>query len=131
LFLGVHRLEKLPEIRDSFNPNAPSFSYLIKLTAVILDYENDANPFDEVRARIKAWKKLAYANCTLTSQISIKAREYMALGLRQMDASHLACAAYMRADYFLTTDKKILNKHITEICIINPVDFARRFINAQ
>jgi hypothetical protein len=40
LFLGVHRLEKLPEIRDSFNPDAPLFSYLIKLTAVLTQLYN-------------------------------------------------------------------------------------------
>ena len=53
----------------------------------VLDYENNANPFEEVRNRIAEWKKLACAEC------------------------------------FLTTDKKILNKQVTDIKIMNPIDF--------
>jgi len=49
----------------------------------------------------------------------------MKLGLRQMDASHIASAIYLEADCFITTDKKILNKAISEIEAINPIDFIR------
>jgi predicted nucleic acid-binding protein len=97
----------------------------------VLDYENDANPFEEVRSRIKAWKKLAVADCTLTEDISKTAKEYMAQGLRQMDASHVACAVYLGAEYFMTTDKKILNKRITDITVINPIDFVRRYADEE
>lgn len=96
----------------------------------ILDYENAANPFEEVRNRIAAWKKFAVANCALTEEISRKAEMFMSLGLRQMDASHVACAVYLGADVFLTTDKKILNKVITDIAVMNPIDFLRRSQNA-
>lgn len=96
----------------------------------ILDYENAANPFDEVRNRIKEWKSLAVADCALSDEISDKAAQLMKHGLRQMDASHIACAIYLNADYFLTTDKKILNKHVAEISILNPIDFLRRYADA-
>jgi len=39
---------------------------------------------------------------------------------------HLACAVSAKADYFITTDKKLLNKSISEITLINPIDFLRR-----
>ena len=91
----------------------------------ILDYENGANPFEEVRNRISEWKKLAIIDCDLNDEIAYKASELMALGLQQKDASHIACAVYLDADYFLTTDKKILNKQITEIAVMNPIDFIR------
>ena len=42
-----------------------------------------------------------------------------------MDASHIACAMHLSADYFLTTDRKILNKPIVGIKIANPIDFVR------
>ena len=54
----------------------------------------------------------------------------MKLGLRQMDASHIACAIHLEADHFLTTDKKIINKPITEISVLNPIDFVRRHLDA-
>lgn len=97
----------------------------------VLDYENDANPFAEVRNRIAGWKKLACADCVLTDEIASAAGELMKQRLRQMDASHVACAIHLGADYFLTVDKKILNKPITGIEIINPIDFIRRYTDAQ
>lgn len=97
----------------------------------VLDYENGANPFEEVRNRIAEWKKLALADCGLSDEIASKAGELMRLGLRQMDASHVACAIHLGADYFLTTDKKVLNKPITGISIMNPIDFVRRYSDAE
>ena len=91
----------------------------------VLDYENMANPFQEVRNRINEWKKLAYKDCDLNDEIKEKASELMKLGLKQMDASHIASAIYLEADCFITTDKKILNKAISEIDVINPIDFIR------
>ena len=96
----------------------------------ILDYENAANPFEEVRDRIGEWKNFAVADCALSDEIAEKAAQLMELGLRQMDASHVSCAMYLNADYFLTTDKKILNKPITGISILNPIDFLRRYADA-
>jgi predicted nucleic acid-binding protein len=97
----------------------------------VLDYENAANPFKAVRNRIAAWKKLAVANCALTEDISEKAAELMPFGLRQMDASHIACALHLGADVFLTTDKKILNQAIPDIAVMNLINFLRRYTDAD
>jgi len=97
----------------------------------VLDYENSANPFEEVRNRIKEWKEFASADCGLSDEISTKARELMKLGLRQMDASHVACAIHLGADYFLTTDKKVLNKKIEGVKVMNPIDFIRGYSDAE
>jgi len=95
-----------------------------------MDYENGVNPFEEVRNRIAEWKNIASDDCGLTDEIAEKAAQLMMLGLRQMDASHIACAIYLDADYFLTTDKKVINKPITEISVLNPIDFVRRHLDA-
>jgi len=95
----------------------------------VMDYENNANPFEEVRNRINEWRYIAGDDCELSDEITTKAAELMSLGLRQMDASHFACAICLNAKYFLTTDKKILNKSISEIQVINPIDFVRRLPN--
>jgi len=97
----------------------------------VLDYENVANPFEEVRNIISEWKTLAVADCDLTNEIAENASGFMKLGLRQMDASHIACAIHLGADYFLTTDKKILNKPVKEITVMNPIDFVRRYSDAE
>ena len=55
----------------------------------------------------------------------------MKLGLRQMDAAHVACAIYLNADCFLSTDKKILSKPISGVSVLNPIDFIRRYADAE
>ena len=97
----------------------------------VLDFENAANPFEEVRDRISKWKVLAIVDCVLSDDISKNAALFMKLGLKQMDAAHVACAIYLNADHFLTTDKRILNKPITDISILNPIDFIRRYTDAE
>jgi len=101
------------------------------LWSFVLDYENNANPFKEVQNRISQWKELACDDCDLSDEITQKAKELMKIGLRQMDASHIACAIHLGAECFITTDKKILNKKITEIKCLNPIDFVRRYSNAD
>ena len=100
------------------------------LWSFMLDYENGANPFEEVRRQIAEWKGLATIDCGPSSEVSNTAKEMMKLGLRLKDAAHIACAIHAGADCFLTTDKKILNKPVAEVKIINPVDFARRYLDA-
>ena len=96
----------------------------------VLDYENSVNPFEEIRNRVVEWKNLATSDCELTEDILKKAEELMEIGLCQMDASHIACAIFLGADCFLTTDKKVLNKSITGINVLNPIDFVRRYCDA-
>jgi predicted nucleic acid-binding protein len=50
----------------------------------------------------------------------------MKMGLKNKDALHIACALKGKCDYFLTTDKGVLNRHIDVMTIINPMDFIRR-----
>ena len=97
----------------------------------MLDYENNANPFEEVRSQIAEWKDLAAIDCGLSSEVSEMAEEIMKLGLRPKDAAHIACAICLEAKYFLTTDKKILNKPIVGIQTVNPIDFIRRYLDAE
>ncbi|MCL2472357.1 MAG: PIN domain protein [Treponema sp.] len=92
----------------------------------VLNYENSDNPFEERRDKIAEWEKLAVCTVNMSDEILEKARNYMKFGLRQKDAAHIACAVFGQGEYFITVDKKILNKSVREITIINPVDFLRR-----
>lgn len=104
-------------------------SHQIELVwSFVLDFENNDNPYAERRERIAEWKRLACVDCELCNEIAERAEALMRFGFRQKDASHIACAVYTHTDYFVTTDKKILNKQCSEIVLINPVDFLRRHI---
>jgi len=102
---------------------------LMLIWSFVLDYENDANPFYERKHSIAAWKKLSTEDYNLCDEIANVAGNLMKIGLRQKDASHIACAIYAGADFFITTDKKILNKPVQGIKLINPIDFVRRYLN--
>jgi predicted nucleic acid-binding protein len=97
----------------------------------MLDYENNANPFEEKRNQIAEWKELAAVDCILSDAVSALAVELMTLGLRPKDSVHIACAIRSGAEYFLTTDKKILNKPVSGVEVINPVDFVRRYLDEE
>jgi predicted nucleic acid-binding protein len=51
------------------------------------------------------------------------ASKIMAKNIKAKDSLHIACALEAKCKYFITTDRKVLNKSIDDIIIINPVDF--------
>lgn len=90
----------------------------------ILDYENGKNPYDEKRLAIAPWKKLA-SSCVSeeTENILLFAESLAKKGIKTFDALHIACAVDAHCEYYLTTDKKLLNTPIPEIRIVNPIVF--------
>jgi predicted nucleic acid-binding protein len=95
----------------------------------VLDYENNDNPFDERREKIGEWEAHASGKVMISDAVIEKAIEYMNVGLRQKDAAHIACAVFGKSDYFITVDKKILNKSVKDITVIDPINFLRRLQN--
>jgi len=90
----------------------------------ILDFENDQNPFEEKRTAIDKWKKLAVVDIEETDMLKKRADSYVAHGVKAKDALHVSAAIAGHADYFVTTDDRLLNKlcEMTEIQAANPVD---------
>ncbi len=95
----------------------------------ILEYENSVNPFPIRRIAIEKWKTIANIHVFETNMILSIANKISNLGIKPKDALHLACAIESKAKYFITTDKKILNKMkgYSKIFVINPVDFILKF----
>ena len=91
----------------------------------ILEYENSVNPFLVGKLAIVRWKNIARIHIIENETVLLLAKRIKALGLKSKDALHIACGIYGKADFFITTDKKILKilKDYDEINIINPVDF--------
>ena len=56
-------------------------------------------------------------------QIVIYAERLYRLGIKPHDALHVSCAFHAKADYFITTDNKLINKKVAEILIVNPLFF--------
>jgi len=46
-------------------------------------------------------------------------------GIKAKDATHLACAICAKCDYFISTDKRLLNYASGKIKLLNPIDFVK------
>ena len=73
---------------------------------------------------------LAYAEAhqSLSAEVRARAAILCGLGFEQMDALHLASAEELKADYFLTTDDRLITRttiHSTrlKVLVANPLNF--------
>jgi len=87
----------------------------------ILEFENAQNPYKERRDAIIDWKKYASVFCVENDKILVFAESLFSKGIKVKDALHIACAVDANADFFITTDKKLINTFIPEIRVINPL----------
>jgi len=104
------------------------FQKEIELTwSYILDFENEANPFEQRRIAIKGWKNYASVNTDETKEIIGKAERFHQMGIKSKDSIHLACAISMQCEYFLTTDDELIKKAsgIKEIKVTDPISFIK------
>lgn len=78
------------------------------LWSAILDYENSRNPFDERLLAIRQWRALAVSCVMADAAVVERASEFMAAGVTEYDALHVASAIAGEASVFVTTDDKLL-----------------------
>jgi predicted nucleic acid-binding protein len=97
----------------------------------IVDYENNRNPYQERRERIKNWKKYAESDIQETPELLEKASLLNRKGLSKIDCLHIACAILSGCEYFLTTDDGILlrGKTIANIKIDDPIGFIKEVLS--
>jgi len=91
----------------------------------MLELENSENPYEEKRNAVAPWRGIAKSYCPSSESILSAGHAIMKHGIKAKDALHIACAIESGCNYFITTDGKLTNKAISEITIINPIDFVR------
>ena len=93
----------------------------------ILDFENSKNPFFERRFSIEKWYFLAKYHIFQNQDVINYAKQLTNDNIKAKDALHVACAVYAKADYFLSTDDKLIKKlsKNTDIISLNPMDFIK------
>ncbi len=120
-FLSIRlETEAKLEIQEKIRSNQFSLGW-----SYILDFENNVNPFDDRRIEIQKWKELADSFVSETLEILKRMEHLTSVGLKAIDALHVACAVSLECENFLTVDKGILRKkyRISEITLTNPVNF--------
>jgi predicted nucleic acid-binding protein len=106
--------------------------------SVFLDIEVEMIEGEEKKEAVKdsMHKVISEKIECISGRILSKKEEIKRLGLKDMDAYHLACAIEGRAKYFISVDDKILRKgrEIEKRCKIkmcNPIEFLRRERNGN
>lgn len=93
----------------------------------MLDYENSKNPFRERREQIAKWQ--AYSEEYIEENVeTIKLAVLVnQQGIKKIDSLHIACAIRAKAEYFLTTDDRVLKKGtlIQGVRIADPIGFIK------
>jgi len=85
------------------------------------------NPFKYKKEQILNFLSNAkiYVGIDKRQQIDMEAAEIMKSGIKYMDAAHISAASIAKCDFFITTDRKLLNYKSDKIKIMNPIDFIR------
>ena len=91
----------------------------------VLDYEISISPFEERKEKFMQWKNIAQCSCMETEEILLEAENLRNVKFKTVDALHIAAAKYMGCDYIITTDKKMLNKNVPNIKIVDPIAFLK------
>ena len=86
------------------------------------------NPFPRRYHSIVAWIDGAAEYVETTAAVIARAKVFEHMGIKKMDALHLASAEAAKCDWFFTVDKGILKKigKSGNMRIANPIDFITR-----
>jgi predicted nucleic acid-binding protein len=94
------------------------------ISSSVLEYENSRNPYPIKQKAMNRYLQLANLRQEVDEAICQRAEELEHNGLKAIDALHVACAEAVNSDYFITCDKRLINRYIgLAMKVINPVDF--------
>ncbi len=89
----------------------------------MLDYENNANPYDERKTIVSTWKNIAVKDIDECMDLLRIAKSLQARGIHSKDAIHLGCSIMAGCDFFVTTDDHIIKKmcNFKRILVVSPI----------
>jgi predicted nucleic acid-binding protein len=94
------------------------------ISSSVLEYENSRNPYPIKQETMNQYLQLAELRQEVDEAIRQRAKELEKNGLKGIDALHVACAEAAKSDYFITCDKRLINRCLgLTMRVINPIDF--------
>lgn len=93
------------------------------VSSEILVFENAKNPYNERRLFVNAVLRKARFFQGVDERILDRSQEIEALGIKGLDALHLACAEESAIDSFITCDEKITKRYSGKLNVTNPIEF--------
>lgn len=99
------------------------------LSSDALVYETDQNPLPVRQEHARAILAKAKEYLRLSEQAKVRAAKLVELGLKPLDALHLALAETGQADYFCTCDDSLLRKsHLIsdlQVKVVSPLELVK------
>ncbi|MHC5824018.1 MAG: PIN domain-containing protein [Nostoc sp.] len=98
---------------------------LIELvSSSVLEYENSRNPFVVNQQSMERYLQIATLRVLVNENIRNRAEQLEQLGIKSIDALHVACAEASQSDYFITCDRRLINRSQNlSLIVINPNNF--------
>jgi predicted nucleic acid-binding protein len=94
------------------------------VSSSVLEYENSRNPYPLKQAAMNRYLQMAEARQMVDEAIRQRSEELGHNGVKAVDALHVACAERLRSDYFITCDKRLINRCAgLTLKVLNPLDF--------
>jgi predicted nucleic acid-binding protein len=94
------------------------------ISSSVLEYENSRNPYPIKQEAMSRYLQLAKLRQEVDEAIRQRAEELEQNGLKAVDALHVSCAEAINSDYFITCDKRLINRCSGLIMkVMNPADF--------
>jgi predicted nucleic acid-binding protein len=99
----------------------------------VIEFEIDNIENEDKKEKVLTLLELSTSKIELNDGIINKSKDIQKLGLRPLDALHVAVAIFIQVDVFLTTDDKLekigkKNKSILGIDIDNPLNWIKNII---
>ena len=97
----------------------------------VLAYENIRNPYAERKIFVTSVLRKARMIQTLNDSLAKRAQVIEVMGIKGLDALHLACAERLKVDYFVTCDDRMIQKYTGTIVVVNPVELTMHVLQQE
>jgi predicted nucleic acid-binding protein len=96
----------------------------------VLEYENSRNSFTLNQQTVERYLQMATIKQDVNETISRRGQELEKQGVKAIDALHVACAEVSNSNYFITCDKRLINRcRRLALKVVNPVEFVMEIEN--
>lgn len=99
------------------------------ISSTVLEFEVTRTPDEQRRAALNRFLAAAVEIILVNEDVRARAAEWESLGLKPLDAFHLAAAEKGRADVFCSCDDRLLSKcrgqSLTNMKIVSPIELIK------
>ena len=101
------------------------------VSSPILEYENSRNTQILQQYSMNRYLKMATFMQPKIQAVENRAKQLEKDGIKSLDALHVASSEISKCDYFITCDKRLINRAQTLATIktVNPIDFIQEVEN--